>query len=63
MPKTVSKLERDQFDFNQTDLEKYCDTLHGMIEAPLDKYLDPNILDRSPFFLFKGKAIGLYGAI
>lgn len=34
----------------QTDLEKYCDTLHGMVERNLDEFLDPNITDRSPFY-------------
>ena len=63
LPKTTCKLEKDLFDMNQTDLEKYCDNLHGLIESPLDKFLDPNILDRSPFFHFKGQAIGLFEAL
>ena len=33
-----------------------------MVEKPLDPYLDPNIIDRSPFFKFKGELINFYEA-
>lgn len=33
-----------------------------MIEKPLDEYLDPNILDRSPFFQFKSQLVSYYQA-
>lgn len=58
----MEKQQRDQFEFWQTDLEQYCDTLHGMVEKPLDEYMDPNILDRSPFYKFKGQLVSFYMA-
>ena len=33
-----------------------------MVEKPLDPYLDPNIIDRSPFYLFRDKMISFYEA-
>jgi hypothetical protein len=33
-----------------------------MVEKPLDVFLDPNILDRSPFYQFKGKLISFFEA-
>jgi len=33
-----------------------------MIEKPMDRYLDPNILDRSPFYKFKGELTAQYTA-
>jgi ariadne-1 len=45
-----NKQKKERFEFWQTDLEKFCEELHKMVEKPLDVYLDPNILDRSPFY-------------
>lgn len=33
-----------------------------MVEKPLDEYLDPNVLDRSPFYKFKGQLVSYYRA-
>jgi ACT domain-containing protein len=33
-----------------------------MVEKPLDPYLDPNIVDRSPFYKFRGTMISFYEA-
>ena len=33
-----------------------------MVEKPLDPYLDPNIIDRSPFYKFKGSLVSYYEA-
>ena len=52
----------EAFEFWQTDLEKYCDTLHKMVEMPLYVYLDPNIIDRSPFYKFKSQLVSYYEA-
>lgn len=52
----------EQFEFWQTDLEKYCDTLHKMVEQPLDAFLDPHITDRSPFYKFKGQLVSFFEA-
>ena len=51
-----------QFEFWQTDLEKYCDSLHGMVERNLDEFLDPFITDRSPFYNFKAKLVSHFEA-
>ena len=41
----------------QTELERHCDYLHGLVESNLDCYLDPNITERSPFHKFRSKLI------
>jgi hypothetical protein len=48
---------------NQSDLDLYCNKLHGMIEAPMDPYVDPENLDRAPFFHFKGEIKTISSAI
>jgi len=58
----LSKSKRDMFEFSQESLEKYCEHLHGMVEKPLDAYLDPNIADKSPFYRFKGDLVSFYTA-
>jgi hypothetical protein len=44
----------------QENLEKNCDYLHELIEKPLDPYLDPNVVDRSSFYKFKGELINYF---
>ena len=34
-------------------LEYFCDRLHGQVERNLDEFLDPNILDKAPFYLYR----------
>jgi len=34
-----------------------------MIEKPMDCHLDPNIVDRSPFFHFKSQTTGFYTTV
>lgn len=58
MAKKETKLiDKNLFESWQTDLEKYCEALHGMIERNLDEFLDPNITDKSPFFKFKSELV------
>jgi hypothetical protein len=40
-------------------LEEACDLLHEQIEKPLDIFLDPNIPDRTPFYLYKSNLVNL----
>ena len=40
-------------------LEVACELLHEQIEKPLDPFLDPNIIDRSPFNRFKAQLVNL----
>jgi hypothetical protein len=44
----------------QENLEKNCDYLHELIEKPLDPFLDPNITDRSSFYLYKGELVNYF---
>jgi ariadne-1 len=57
-----NKIRKESFEYSQTDLERFCDTLHKMVETPLDAYLDPNIIDRSPFYKFKGTLVSYFEA-
>lgn len=56
-PEQRDETHKNAFEFWQTELEKHCDYLHGLVETNLDCYLDPNILDRSPFYKFKAKLV------
>lgn len=58
----LNKQKRDMFEFSQESLEKYCEHLHGMVEKPLDAYIDPNIVDKSPFYRFKSDLVSFYTA-
>ena len=49
-PAQRDETHKSQFEFWQTELEKHCDFLHGLVESNLDCYVDPNITDRSPFY-------------
>ena len=40
-------------------LEEACELLHEQIEKPLDPFLDPNIIDRSPFNRYKALLVNL----
>ena len=40
-------------------LEEACELLHEQIEKPLDPFLDPNIVDRSPFQKHKSHMVNL----
>lgn len=48
------------FQYLQEQLEKNCDTLHELIEKPLDPYLDEKDLDRSKFYHFKSTLVNFY---
>ena len=52
--------EQSLFEFLQENLEKNCDTLHELIEKPLDPFLDPSIIDRKAFYNFKSDLINYY---
>ena len=51
---SLSPSKKNLFEQWQSDLEKYCDHLHGLVEKDLDQFMDPNITDRNPFYLFRG---------
>jgi hypothetical protein len=53
----MSKQQRNLFEHQQMLLEEACEALHGMIEKPLDPFLDPLLVDRGPFFRFKANLI------
>lgn len=57
-----NKIQLNQFEFQQTDLEHFCEKMHMMVEQPLDPYLDPAQVDRSPFYKFKGTLISIMEA-
>jgi len=45
--------QKNLFEHQQQLLEEACDFLHEQIEKPLDPFLDPNSIDRTPFYKFK----------
>lgn len=55
----MTNQQKNLFEHQQMLLEEACELLHEQIEKPLDPFLDPNIVDRSPFFNFKSKLINL----
>lgn len=62
MDKKANITQKHLFEEWQTHLETYCDALHGMVERNLDEFLDPNIVDRSPFYNFKAKLVSHFEA-
>lgn len=58
--KTMNEIKKNLFQQWQSDLEKYCDHLHGLVEKDLDQYMDPNITDRNPFYHFRGDMTSYY---
>lgn len=57
-----SKLKLNQFEFWQTDLEHFCEKMHMLVEKPLDQFLDPTEIDRSPFYKFRSELISITDA-
>lgn len=45
--------DRDLFENWQGKLEHICENLHSMLERQFDAFLDPNILDKSPFYKYR----------
>ena len=45
--------DKDRFENWQGMLESFCDRLHGQVERNLDEFLDPNVLDRAPFYKYR----------
>lgn len=60
---TENNLKKEQFEYSQKDLERHCDILFKMVETPLDKFLDPNIVERSPFYNFKDELVSYFQTI
>ena len=58
----ISELKKNLFQQWQSDLEKYCDFLHGLVEKDLDQFMDPNITDRGPFYHYRGQLTSYYEA-
>lgn len=59
----LNMIHKEQFEFSQKDLERHCDILMKMVETPLDKFLDPNIVERSPFYNFKDELVSYFSTI
>ena len=51
--------DKDRFENWQGMLESFCDRLHGEVERNLDEFLDPNEVDRAPFYKFRDKFVTL----
>lgn len=60
--KSTKPTDKYLFEDWQTNLEKYCDAVHGMIERNLDEFLDPNVTDRSPFQRYKSQLVSYFEA-
>lgn len=43
--------------FTKKELEEACEDTHTVLEMPLDKYLDPSMVNQSDFYLHKNKII------
>ena len=58
----MNDIRKQLFQTWQSDLEKYCDHLHGLVERDLDQYMDPNIIDRAPFYQYRGELTSFFEA-
>ncbi|CAG9313202.1 unnamed protein product [Blepharisma stoltei] len=50
-----SGAEKDLFEHLQEKLEENTEHLHELIEKPLDMYMSPDTIDRSPFYQYKSE--------
>lgn len=53
---------KNLFNHWQSDLEKFCDHLHGLVESDLDKFMDPNIVERTQFYKFRSELTSFFDA-
>ena len=53
------KNKKDLLEFQQKMLEEALDRLHEQVEKPLDKYLDPETILKTDFFLYKSNLVNL----
>ena len=60
IPQYLKTGDKELFEYWQTDLEKHCEQLHGLVEKNLDEFLDPNSTDRSPFYQYKAQMVSKY---
>lgn len=57
-----NEMELNLFLSMQEMLEKFCEHLHELIEKPLDPFLDPNIVERTPFYRYRDELINYYNS-
>jgi hypothetical protein len=57
-----NELELNLFQTQQEMLEKFCEHLHGLIEKPLDPYLDSAVVERTPFYRFRDELINYFNS-
>lgn len=57
-----NELELNLFQTQQEMLEKFCEHLHGLIEKPLDPFLDPSVVVRTPFYQFRDELINYFNS-
>jgi len=56
----MSAQDKNLFQMWQSDLEKYCDHLHGLVERNLDEFLDDNMDSRQKFSHYRGDLISYF---
>jgi ariadne-1 len=53
--------EKKLFRYLQQRLEQKCDYLHELLEKrPFDPFLDPDTLDKAPFYQYKSELVNYY---
>ncbi len=57
-----NEIELNLFQTMQEMLEKFCEHLHELTEKPLDPFLDPNIIERTPFYRFRDELINYFNS-
>lgn len=56
----TNQLEKELFEHLQGRLEENCEKLHHLLENNMDEFVNPEIVDLSPFYKYKGSLATYY---
>ena len=55
--------KKEQFEFDQTNLENYTQRIHELVMIDKTKFLDPEDIDKREFYLWRDKLVPLFEAV
>ena len=55
-----NKKEKNLFEYMQRNLEENSDFLQGLLEKPFDQFVDPELIDRKPFYSYRSQLINYF---
>jgi len=55
----IQSTKKQLFEHTQTDLENYTQRLHTLVMIDKSRFLDPNEIDKSPFYKWRSNLVNL----